>query len=263
MTDNHLQFCVIGNGRVGTALASQSRARGIVCHLVGRAHGWQHLQTPAGAPIVVCTRNDDLPQVLAQLPPHRRADVVIVQNGMIRPWLREQGLTAVTRGLLFFAVAQIGDAPQPGGMSPLTGPLAATVAQWWQTLGLPAACIADSDFRQLELEKLLWNCCLGALCQAYSVPVGLAVTVYATELAQLVAELAPLAAAELQVPCDSVQRDSLVDNLRHYSLSIADYRATVKEWRWRNGWFVDAARQQGRQTPMHSQLLRAGGIDVA
>lgn len=40
----------------------------------------------------VCTRNDDLDQVVAATPVARRKDLVFLQNGMLMPWLKAQGL---------------------------------------------------------------------------------------------------------------------------------------------------------------------------
>ena len=96
---------VIGAGRIGTAF---SAAAG--CALITRERGWFVLDEPAGDPIAVCVRNDDLGAVLAAVPKHRWPDLVFVQNGMIDPWLEDHGLEGNTRGLLFFAVATRGGA---------------------------------------------------------------------------------------------------------------------------------------------------------
>ena len=53
---------------------------------------------------------------------------------MLRPWIAEQSLPQVTRGLLFFAVAARGDDLVPGGLSPFTGPRASAVVQWLQQM---------------------------------------------------------------------------------------------------------------------------------
>ncbi|TNE84347.1 MAG: hypothetical protein EP330_29455 [Deltaproteobacteria bacterium] len=47
--------------------------------------------------------------------------------------------------------------------------------------------------------------------------------------------------------------------LEDYSRSIPDYTASVKEWRWRNGWMIAAARRYRVSIPLHVELLRAAG----
>lgn len=250
---------LIGGGRIGMALATQSALAHWPCTLLTRDGAWGALQVPAGSPIVLCVRNDDLAEVLARIPPQRRPDLALVQNGMLRPWLRSHDLDDVSRGLLFFAVAQRGERPQPGGISLLCGPHAQLLANWLNALQIPSQAVDPPTFAQVELEKLLWNTTMGALCQRHGCTVAEAVTVHHPQLVALVDELAPLAAAELGV---SWQRDELgnwVARLKAYSLSIADYRAAVKEPAWRNGWFVHQAVALGRATPVHTALLAAIG----
>ncbi|CAI5505875.1 unnamed protein product, partial [Closterium sp. Naga37s-1] len=57
-------------------------------------------------PIVVATHNCHLDDVLAQVPPARHSDLVLVQNGMLDGWLAEHGLShSVTRVLLYMAAS--------------------------------------------------------------------------------------------------------------------------------------------------------------
>ncbi|GJP35630.1 hypothetical protein CLOM_g20125 [Closterium sp. NIES-68] len=57
-------------------------------------------------PIVVATHNCHLDDVLAQVPPERHSDLVLVQNGMLDGWLAAHGLThSITRVLLYMAAA--------------------------------------------------------------------------------------------------------------------------------------------------------------
>lgn len=260
MDNDAPQALVIGAGRIGTALAEQSRQRGLQVPLLTRHDGWQALQAVAGTPIVVCVRNDDLSAVVARVPPHRRGDLVFVQNGMLRPWLAAHGFDNPTRGLLFFAVAQRGDAPAPGASSPLCGPHAPAVAQWLRALDLPAEAVTPAAFAAVEVEKLLWNCAFGLLCQAHACTVGQVVQQHRAELAALCAELlalaAPVCGAELEL-------GALVERLCSYSLAIGDYRGAVKELPWRNGWFVAQARQLGVACPLHTALLQQAGVGLS
>jgi ketopantoate reductase len=247
---------VIGGGRIGSALHRLAPA---AIPLITRTEGWELLAGELGEPgepIMVAVRNDDLDAVLERVPERRRGDLVFVQNGMLRPWLAERGLTATTRGLLFMAVAKRGDPIQPGGVSPFCGPRAAGVVDTLTGLGVPAEVVEPDRFVAIELEKLIWNCAFGLCCEAFDATVGEVVEQRAAELRELVAELALVGERVFGV---ELELDSLLERLCAYSRSIPDYRGAVKEWRWRNGAFVVAAQQQGLVTPTHARLLRATG----
>jgi ketopantoate reductase len=244
---------VIGAGRVGTALAARCPER---FALVDRERGWEQLEGEAGAPILLAVRNDDLPAVLERVPARRREDLVFVQNGMLRPWLREQGLAGATRGLLFFAVPSRGAAIEPGGESPFWGPRAGAVVEALAAAKLPAREVEASRFAEIELEKLIWNCAFGLCCEVFECDVGTVVEDHADTLRELVAELLAVGAPALGV---ELELDALLGRLCSYSCSISSYRGAVKEWRWRNGWFVETARERGVVTPVHDRLLAAVG----
>ena len=116
---------VVGQGRIGGTLVRHSPTP---CGVHTRADSWATATIPPG-PIVVTTRNDDLDGVIDALPDERRGDLVLIQNGMLRPWLASRGLSEVTRGLLFFAVSSRGATPEVGGPSPFTGPHAGEMAR--------------------------------------------------------------------------------------------------------------------------------------
>ncbi|MEZ4385933.1 MAG: ketopantoate reductase C-terminal domain-containing protein [Nannocystaceae bacterium] len=252
-----MAISIIGGGRVGGALADLCAERGLPCHLITRDAGWEALGAPAGEPVLVTVRNDDLDGVLARLPAQRRGDLVLIQNGMLRPWIRARGLDGVTRGLLFFAVSRRGDRPEPGGASPFTGPHAEAVVAWLSRLEIPAEVVGAGEFAAVELEKLIWNSAFGLLCQVHAESVGTIVDGRAAQLRALVAEMAAVGEAALAVP---LELDPLFDRLCAYSRSIASYRGAVKEWPWRNGWFVQAAKERAVATPVHDGLLAQAGL---
>nr|WP_255216535.1 ketopantoate reductase C-terminal domain-containing protein [Pseudenhygromyxa sp. WMMC2535] len=244
---------VIGAGRIGTALAKRDPSR---FSLIDRSSGWEQLAGEAGDPVLLAVRNDDLPAVLERVPAARREDLVFVQNGMLRPWLAEQGLSGCTRGLLFMAVPSRGAAIEPGGESPFCGPRAQAVVEAFTACGLPAEVVDEEVFAGVELEKLLWNCVFGLCCEAFACDVGRVVREHADVLAAVVAELQAVGEAELGV---ELEPGPLLQRLRDYSLSISSYRGAVKEWAWRNGWFVDVAARRGLATPVHDRLLARVG----
>lgn len=244
---------LIGMGRVGGALAALDPSASVVT----RTRGWAAVEDETNAdPIVACVRNDDLDGVVARIPPSRRDALVLVQNGMLRPWAAEQGLARITRGLLFFAVPARGATLTPGGSSPFSGPRAGALVEWLQRLGIPAHLASDADFAEIELEKLVWNCVFGLLCEVHDCAVGPLVGAHAASTRGLVDELAAVGASALGIRVDL---DALWERLRAYTLQIPDYRGAVKEWVWRNGWFVEVAREQQRATPLHDRALRESG----
>ena len=241
-----MQIDIVGAGRVGLALQAALTDHDV--HLVRRDAGWEALADRVGAPLVLTPRNDDLAAALARVPPVRRPDLVFVQNGMIRPLLRAHGAAHATRGVLFFAVMRRGDVATPGGTSPFTGPHAASLAAALTGAGLPAAAVSPNAFAEVELEKLLWNSVFGLLGDAFDELVG--VSAERDEVAALVDELAPFGEAELGV---NVDHAAMVTRMRDYARSIPTFRAGLREWPWRNGWFVEAAGEAA--LPLHTRLV--------
>ncbi|TVQ93434.1 MAG: hypothetical protein EA397_04765 [Deltaproteobacteria bacterium] len=251
---------VIGAGRVGIALRDAAVESEEPCHLIDRSRGWEALDDPAGAPILVATRNDALDEILSRVPPHRHGDLVFVQNGMIRPWLERHRLTEITQGLLYFAVPAVGDAPQPGPQpSPFTGPHSLAMVRWFTRLGVPAVPVDWPRFLALQLEKLIWNCAFGVLCQALDADVGTVCREHRAELTTVVDDLRQVGRASMNV---DLPLEWLVDRLVAYSLTIPTYRAAVKEWSWRDGWFVAEAQRRGFEHAAHLRWLREAGESV-
>ncbi len=244
---------VVGRGRIGGALEQRSPTP---CTVLLRGGDWGEVEA-ASDPIVVTTRNDDLDGVVARIPASRRPDLVLIQNGMLRPWLADRGLSEVTRGLLFFAVPSLGATPEVGGPSPFVGPRAPAVVRWLESMRLDARAVSEREFREVELEKLVWNSAFGLLCEACDAPVGEVVDAHGDVFARLATELIELGAASLEVEVD---RATMVDSLAAYSRSIPTYRGAVKEFAWRNGWFVGLARGRGTwRGGEHHRLLAAVG----
>lgn len=50
-----------------------------------------------GTKMQVCTRNDDLEDVISRTPPVRREDLVFLQNGVLGPLLEKHGLVKNTQ----------------------------------------------------------------------------------------------------------------------------------------------------------------------
>jgi hypothetical protein len=227
--------------------------------MVSRESGWEAVEPDQSGPILVATRNDDLAQVVAKTPGPRRHDLVFVQNGMLRPWLEAQGLAAATRGILRLAVASLGSPLVVGEPSLFVGPHAVSVASWFADLGISALAVDEDEFAQLELEKLVWICAMGLLCDAHACSVGRVISDHAAAAHDLVRELGAFAGREIQV---KLALDDLWDAVARYSLTIPNFRASVKEWPWRNGWFVTRARECGKDLPLHHFWLQKAGFSA-
>ena len=246
------QPVVLGAGRIGGALHARSgwplvRRPGALAS----SGDLSVLEQPPGAPIVICVRNDDLDAVLERVPLARRPDLVFIQNGMLEDFLAERGLLGATRGLLFLSVASRGAAIEVGGTSPFTGPHAELMARRFQAIDIAAEAIDRARFTAVMLEKLLWNCVFGLLCQVHGCDVGTVLDAHAGALDTLVAELAAVGRAALGVQVGDAE---LIERLGAYARSIPRVRAAVREWRWRNGWFVRTAERLGLTLPLHARL---------
>jgi hypothetical protein len=247
---------IIGAGRVGSSLAQRARAAQVPVGLVERGSGWDRLAGPADEPVLVCTRNDDLEGVLRATPEHRLADLVFTQNGMLHSFLTAHRLQACTRGILMFAAPERGGPITAGAPSPFCGVHAAQVVRWLDAVQIPAVVVTREAFANVELEKLLWACVFGLLCEAYGLTVDEVVVQHPDEVESLVRELRPLAAPVLGASLGAAEVTLRINN---YSLATPGWRSSVKEWAWRNGWFVSAARVTGASTPLHTRLLEQVG----
>lgn len=243
---------VIGAGRVGSGLETSAKAHGLPMTLIDRTTGWATLDAPAGDPVMLAVRNDDLREILPRIPIHRRDDLVFVQNGAIRELLASEGLAGATRGVLYVLAARRGESPTPGGNNVFSGPRASAVASWLGQIGLPSEAVDAAAFAEVEVEKLLWLACNGVLCEVHAATVGGIADGHRPELETLVRELAPVGRAAWGVRADERW---LVDRMVAYSRAIPEYRASVKEWPWRNGWLRAQAAQHGLPTPIHDALL--------
>ena len=102
---------IIGSGRIGLFLYESNNKLDV---LISRDSGSSSINENVSGPIYVCTRNDDLVEVINKTPPKRRGDLVFLQNGILEPLLKEHQLTENTQGLIYFGVAKKGETPSDG-----------------------------------------------------------------------------------------------------------------------------------------------------
>ncbi len=204
------------------------------------------------APIVVCTRNDDLDAVLADVHPSRHRDLVFLQNGMFQPALAARGLADATQGVLYVAVTQPGGDPVPGGPSALWGRWADTVAGMMQAHGVEAQAVDRTGLQREIAVKLAWICCFGLIGEREQASVGALLDGHRGALRALCDELHPLLVAALGL---DLGEDALWARIEGYGERVRHFPARLKERRWRNGWVAEASRARGIDTPIHDRLL--------
>ncbi len=112
---------IIGNGRIGSLLASAGN-----CRVLGR----NDVIDPnnEGHPIFIATRNDALDAIVDSCPVNRRNDLVFLQNGYLDDFLSSKGLLDNTQVLLYLSVPSKGAEPidgvtsyNPEGLTMATG----------------------------------------------------------------------------------------------------------------------------------------------
>eukprot|EP00208_Stichococcus_sp_RCC1054_P003526 CAMPEP_0206148900 /NCGR_PEP_ID=MMETSP1473-20131121/37492_1 /ASSEMBLY_ACC=CAM_ASM_001109 /TAXON_ID=1461547 /ORGANISM="Stichococcus sp, Strain RCC1054" /LENGTH=389 /DNA_ID=CAMNT_0053546333 /DNA_START=329 /DNA_END=1499 /DNA_ORIENTATION=+ len=262
-------FTLIGEGRIGGAIYDMGGCQDFI---VKRG---KPVEGPPG-PIIVCTRNDQLQNVVDATPEHRREDLVFIQNGMLQPWLDERGLGNNTQVLVYFAVAVKGESPIDGKIPPVTR--SGRVLPGLEPMGLTAAkgkhaqafaerlhagklacrVMEDAEYNVCMLEKLIWICAFMLIGAKYNCNIGHVSYDHTDEVKELVEELGRGGAEALGVQLDG----GLVPRLMLYSAAVAGFPTAVKEFEWRNGWFYDqtkAALKEGRPDPypLHTAALAA------
>lgn len=243
---------VIGAGRVGTSLKRRSEEHGIGVELLERGD-WDAIEDgPQGDPIVVATRNDDLLDVIERVPSWRRHDLVLIQNGLIRALVQNNHLTGATRGLLYFAATERGGEIDAGAPSWFSGAHGLTMARWFAMIGLRARAVDWAQFTSKEFEKVAWLCAMGPLCEKHDATVGEVATTHRRELEDQLGELGLFGRLVFNV---DLPHPSLVERVVDYSLTIPGYRASVKEWKWRNGGVLRILLDRGVKLAKHTQLL--------
>uniref|UniRef100_A0A7N0THP5 Uncharacterized protein n=1 Tax=Kalanchoe fedtschenkoi TaxID=63787 RepID=A0A7N0THP5_KALFE len=250
---------IVGGGRVGRALQDMGTGQDV---LVKRG---QQVPLDFQGPILVCTRNDDLQDVLDNTPPSRWNDLVFFQNGMLEPWLESKGINDADQVLAYFAVAKLGEPPidgktdtNPEGLTAAYGKWASAVAARLEAGGLSCKVLDKEAFQKQMLEKLIWIASFMLVGARHpGATVGAVEKDFRSEVSSLIAELANAAAAEKGI----VFEDSMEERLCAYSRAVAHFPTAVKEFKWRNGWFYSLSQKalaEGKPDPcpLHTEWLK-------
>jgi hypothetical protein len=258
---------LVGPGRIGLAFA-RAWPDAPCC---GRG-----VAVPVARTTILCVGEEDLPAALAAVPHRARDGVVLIQNGLLAPWLARVGAAHVTRGVLYLAASARDGVAVPGGTSVFRGPRAAEVAGRLQDAfgggvaeGIspppPEEIVARAEddaraYARVEAEKLGWTCAFGMLGAVGGGTVGDTLAGQGARLDLLLAELAPVLAEAVGVPIDA---GSLTTSVRAYAARVAGWRARPKALAWRNGALLAVAERAGLPDTLHASVVAEAGLDVA
>jgi len=250
---------IIGGGRVGQALVEMGTGTDL---LLKRGDKFP-ADLKGEMPIIVCTRNDVLDDVVFSIPPGRWADLVFLQNGVLEPWLVKQGLQKSTQMLAYFAVAKLGDPVtdgktelNPEGLTSITGKWAAEVAERLHASNLSCHVLNKADYDVKMYEKLIWISSFMVVGATHGCTVGEVCDKHKSELSEIIGELAGIVTA-----FDGTESPpGLVERLVAYGRSVAHFPTAVKEFEWRNGFFYNISKKatdSGAEdpAPLHTKML--------
>lgn len=251
---------IIGGGRIGGLLHDLN---GGVDQLITRNSGET---IPAGVegPIYVCTRNNDLENIIEDCPKDRLCDLIFLQNGILTEYLKSKGLEDNTQGLVYFAVSKKGEAPidgktdtNPEGLTAVTGKWGNDMAARLAKADLACKVLDKEPWTIAMLEKHIWICAFMAVGSQYEgCTVGGVEKEHNDEVRIIINELAEAATWETGLTFT----DDLGDRLCAYARSVSHFPTALKEFEWRNGWFADitlkrASRMMPDLSPKHTTIL--------
>lgn len=254
---------IIGAGRIGTALADMGKAAGFHDTIVKRG---EPIPADGTGPIYVTVRNDDLKGVIDACPANRKGDLVFYgQNGYIEKFLEEQQLSgsAASQVLVYMAVAKLGEKPtdgitdlNPEGLTSATGKWAGQVASRLKGADLTCGVFDAAPFRARMFEKHMWICAFMLLGVTHSGTVGDVESKHKDELVKMVTEMMSAISEETGVEFEA----GCPERLLAYARSVAHFPTALKEFDWRNKYFLDLTRARAAKglpdlTPMHTDLL--------
>ncbi|PXF43360.1 hypothetical protein BWQ96_06923 [Gracilariopsis chorda] len=255
------QSTIVGLGRIGDFLRSQGDGTDLVI-LRG-----EQIPPDAPGPVYLCTRNDDLEDIIKNCPPEKKDDLVFLQNGMLERFLRKYDCSTNTRANLYFSVTKKGADPidgitetDPEGLTTVCGKWEGAFAERLEKAGLTCKVLKERDFRRSQLEKLIWISVFNLLGAVHGkIPVGEVARMHVKEVTEMGVELATMIRFTLTVG----MMPNIEKRLIAYGNCVKDFPTALKEFKWRNGFFYDysmLAKRNGLPdpTPMHTGYLEDG-----
>lgn len=245
---------IVGSGRIGSFLREQGPGDDLV---ITRG---QSIPEDAPGPVYLCTRNDDLEDIIENCPPSKREDLVFLQNGMLERFLRKHDLSDNTKVNLCFAVSKMGADPidgitetNPKGLTAVCGKWEGAFQERILKAGLTCNVLKERDFRRSQLEKLIWITVFNLIGAVHgNISMGEVSAMHEKEVTEMSVELATMVRFTLTVGMLS----DVEKRLLAYGRAVKDFPTALKEFKWRNGFFYEysmLAKKNGfpDPTPMH------------
>lgn len=238
---------MIGKGRIGTALSLADPS----LKLIGRDFDLSSLKDLEERDLIlVCTRNDSLKPIIDSIPKASQNKIVLIQNGMLSPFIDTLESSIAGRAILYFAVSKKGETAKPGGNTLVSGAKAERIAQFFESVNIPVEVVTADQLAKVEMEKLLWNSVMGLLGEVYSESVAQTLNRW-TEVEEVINELLPIIEKDAGIQFD---KNRLLTSLKEYSKEVSHFEARIKEWQWRNQWFFEAMKRQSMTAPLWTEL---------
>lgn len=165
--------------------------------------------------------------------------------------------------MIYLAVSKKGEKPidgitdlNPEGLTAVTGKWAEDFALRLKKAGLSCHVLDRPTWQAAMLEKHIWICAFMAVGAKHKCTVGEVEKNHNEEVRKLIHELGNAATKETGVTF----KEGLADRLCAYARSVAHFPTALKEFEWRNGWFVDisltaTSKLQPDPCPMHTQII--------
>ena len=219
---------VIGLGRLGGFFMQSFDGRGY-----RRSDSLASLEGPT----LVCVRVGDLGEVLSQLKSSVKSDLIFVQNGFYDNTLKRYGIRDATKMVVYFAVSHRGAHPVDSGMSVVVGKHSLTLRTAMEKRGVVASHKPSGQWPALAHEKMIWLSVFGLMCELYDKTTSELVETHPAELEALMGELALICQDHLNIDFDG-GFEGMKARLFEYSKRLGDYKASMKEFDDRNGYFL-------------------------
>ena len=161
--DDSSNICtIIGAGRIGSLLAQGGGDATILKRGDVLSDDNDDEESLIGTPIFIATRNDSLEPIVQSCPPHRKDDLVFLQNGYLDSFLQSKECQDNTQALLYLSVPALGVEPvdgvtkvNPEGLTAVTGRHAQALADRLGNLGLKCRVVDGEEYRPAMFEKLM------------------------------------------------------------------------------------------------------------
>lgn len=253
MSTDAARIFVVGMGEVGRRLGSALTAAGVEVVPVTRTSGWKEAVADPEGVLVVCVREEALPEVVGCLEGVSPQRLVFVQNGWIRPLLAN--LPGCSRGLVWFTSK--GDFFRVLRPSVFSGAKAEFLATALGRGGVPSAAVGENAFASAEAEKMGFNCVVGLPLAVHQASLGEYLDRHREEAEMVFGE----AVAVTSRAVGTTRSARWWGDFLNAAEPIAWVRAsTAKALEYRNGAVLRLAHEFGLPAPVNQRLLDAVGF---